>query len=169
MSIDIVPEINSHYPRSNEHSVVNNDIDIVTESLASTVLNPDIIDAFGKNDTSMQHKNLDLNHKVHSARQILKPLWSEPSGDSAEDEAISSRSKENSVMISANFRRFAIIGFGQGDCLCKFDALLFTDCQIRSIITYGRRATDKPGVHAEEHIIICEMKPALAPNESLAK
>ncbi|TGO32517.1 hypothetical protein BHYA_0310g00040 [Botrytis hyacinthi] len=142
MAIDIVPEITSHYPRSNEHSVVNNDIDIVTESLAPTVLNPDIIDSFGKNDTSMQHKNLDLNHKVHSAREvtfgkILKALWSESSGSSAEDEAFSSRRNENGEMISAKLRR--------------------------------RRATGKPGVHAEEHIVIYKTKPALAPNESLAK
>ncbi|KAF7932147.1 uncharacterized protein EAE97_009168 [Botrytis byssoidea] len=66
----------------------------------------------------MQHKNLDLNHKVHSAREvtlgkILKPLWSEPYGDSAEDEAISSRSRENGEMKSAKFRGFAVIGFGQ--------------------------------------------------------
>ncbi|TGO68715.1 hypothetical protein BELL_0814g00010 [Botrytis elliptica] len=134
MSIDIVPEIISHYPRSNEHSVVNNDIDIVTDLLVNA--DPDIVETFGKNDASIQHKNLDLNHKVHSAREVTFGK-SEPSGGSAEDEAFSSRRKEHGEMISAKLRR--------------------------------RRATGKPGVHAEEHIIIYTMKPALAPNENISQ
>ncbi|KAF5875351.1 uncharacterized protein Bfra_003805 [Botrytis fragariae] len=137
MSVDIVPGITSHYSRSNEHSVVNNDIDIVTGSLASTVLNyPAFVDGFGKNEPSMQHQNLDLMHiarELNSEEQIFKVLWSEPSGSSAEEETFSSRRKEHGEMVSATFRR--------------------------RIITYKRRATDKPGVHAEEHIFIYTMVP----------
>ncbi|TGO20990.1 hypothetical protein BPAE_0250g00020 [Botrytis paeoniae] len=168
MLLGDVSENISQYPKDKAYAIESNDIDTVTKSLAPATLtsfvdpDPPIVGNLGKDKRSMQHRNFDPNYKVHSAREftfgrVFKVLWSEPSGSSVGGGKFSSHGKEHGEMIFAHVRKFVIIDYRRGHCLCL------------PIMTYGGRATSQPGVHAEEHAIIYTTKPKLAPNEHISQ
>ncbi|TGO45429.1 hypothetical protein BCON_0393g00010 [Botryotinia convoluta] len=147
MLLGDVSENTSQYSKNKAYALESSDIDTVTKSLAPATLtsfvdpDPPIVGNLGKDNTSMQHRNFG------------SILWSEPSGSLSGGGTFSSHGKEHGEMIYAQVRRFVVIDYRQGHCLCL------------PIMTYRGRATSQPGVHAEEHAIIYTTEPKLAPNE----
>jgi len=109
----------------------------------------------------------DQNYRVHHSREfqvgrVFKVLWAEPNtsgggrggGATVGGTVYSYRQTKHGEQLHAKVRRFVIVKSEKGSCICL------------SIMSYGERATTKPGVHAEDHAIIYTTAgPKLVPGE----
>ncbi|APA05266.1 hypothetical protein sscle_01g000360 [Sclerotinia sclerotiorum 1980 UF-70] len=143
----------TQYSVDRNYTTGNNDVGSLTNSLAATTLtsianvDPPIVAKLEKANTSTEHTDFDPNYKVHQKREfkfgrVFKVLWSEPSGEARGGTITSVRRQKHGEDLYAKVRRFVIIDHRRGHCLCL------------PIMTYRKRGTTKPGVHAEEHAII---------------
>ncbi|KAK6610240.1 hypothetical protein H4I95_03299 [Botrytis cinerea] len=161
--LNTVSEDTNQYSNEQNYTTSNNNIGLVTDSLATTSLDPrpnrdpPIVANLQRNNTSTQHRNFDpitgctalgnsdlARHDINSSRYLVvfKVLWSEPSGSTA--------------------------GGGGGTVLSRREVHgqeIFAKVR-RPIMSYEGRATSKSGVHPEEHAIIYTTpEPRLVDNE----
>ncbi|KAF7900667.1 uncharacterized protein EAF01_007969 [Botrytis porri] len=166
--LDTVSEDTTQYSIEQNYTTDNKDVGALTDSLDSTSLvpvaeaDPPIVAKLKPNNTSTEHRNFDPNYKVHVAREfgfgrVFKVLWSEPTGNARGGTMVSVRKKLGEE-IHAKVRRFVVVDPRKGHCLCL------------PIMTYEGRATNKPGVHADEHaIIFTTSEPMLVKHEDGSK
>ncbi|KAF5874236.1 uncharacterized protein Bfra_004243 [Botrytis fragariae] len=163
--LDTVSEDRSQYSSNQGYITSNNNIGVVTDSLAPATLgprsNPDppIVARLQQNNTSTQHRNFDHRYKTVGNSNL------------ARHDIDSFRYLEACINLSRSSKFFGLSQpeaqlaaaaeqFGRaGRCMAK-------RYMPKPIMSYEGRATSKPGVHPEEHAIIYTTpEPKLVNNE----